>query len=432
MSESIQREENLFFALTRRAVATGTPSSERSVREARLGMAVKFIAVPLAARAPRTAESILVASLRERFTGCDSEPSMSAAARRLLATAGASSEDGVAADAAATAAAAAAEAAAAGAAARAAALFPRVDRLPTEDNGRPVLGAAAAAVDCCWMPLAGFPASAATAATSCVDAPVRLPPAVNAVLTPPAGPLPFLVVVPAHAPESTTALGATVAGPLAPLLRPMPPVPLLRAIEAKRSSPVGGSLLPWPPLPRTLTDFCGGALGAGRDGCEGRGGNGGLREDDAAGVTKLVPAAERAELAEDDTIRLFAGGREDEAKMCVLVFWLTAATGGDPSAEDRLPEGAIGSPEHIVLEGVENGTDANGEPPADDPTGSDKEVELALTVGDADDNETAFTVTAGRESRATEGVAMTAAPAAARGGLVTAEGAPSTTAATAT
>jgi len=337
MSESIQREENFFFSLTRRAVATGTPSSERSVHEAQLGMAVKSIAVPLAARAPPTAESILVASLRERFTGCDGEPSTSAAARRLLATAGASSEDGVAADAAAAAAAAAAEAAAAAAAARAAALFPRVDGLPTEDNGRPVVGAAAAAVDGCWIPLAGFPASAATAATARVDAPVRLPPAANAVLTPPAGPLPFLVVVPAPAPDSTTALGATVAGPLAPLLRPMPPVPLLLAVEAKRLSPVGGTLLPWPPFPRTLTGFCGGALGAGRDGGEGLGGSGGLREDDAAGVTKLVPAAERAELAEDDAVRLFAGGRVDEAEMCVLAFWLTAATGGDPSAKDRPP-----------------------------------------------------------------------------------------------
>ena len=116
-------------------------------------------------------------------------------------------------------------------------------------------------------------------------------------------------------------------------------------------------MLSCPPLPLTRTRFGGGALGAVRGGRLGRGGNGGLREEDAAGVTRLVPPADKTQEAIEDTaVRLLTGGRAEEAEMCVVVFLLTAASGGDPSAEDRLPERATGAPEHVVIEGIDSGT----------------------------------------------------------------------------
>ena len=103
--------------------------------------------------------------------------------------------------------------------------------------------------------------------------------------------------------------------------------------------------------------FGGGALGAGRDGSAGRGGSGGLREEDAAGVTRLVsPADKPQENIEDNAARLLTGRGVDEAEMCVVVFLLMAASGGDPSAEDRLPERATGAQEHVVIEGIDSGT----------------------------------------------------------------------------
>jgi len=61
-------------------------------------------------------------------------------------------------------------------------------------------------------------------------------------------------------------------------------------------------------------------------------------------------------------------------------------TGGEPSAEDRPPEGDRGTPEHMVLEGVDAGPASPGGGAPEALVECDGDVELRAPEGEAADN----------------------------------------------
>jgi len=164
-------------------------------------------------------------------------------------------------------------------------------------------------------------------------------------------------------------------------LGPEPPVVLFVVSLTACAPPLGLGVRPTP-LPLSFSAL---ALGAGlAEGATRRGGSGGRRADDAAGVTMLASPGGKQALPDDDAACFFTGGRADEAERCVLAISLVAATGGDPSAEERPPVGAHAAPEHAVLEGVDAGAASEDKSPADALLGSDGDVELTAPAGVAD------------------------------------------------
>jgi len=159
-------------------------------------------------------------------------------------------------------------------------------------------------------------------------------------------------------------------------------------------------------------------------GRERRGGKGGLLAEDAAGVIRLVPptgtAAEgpgRPSTApiEDGWVLAEAAtpvfsavggttwGRPDR---CVLTRELVFVSGGEPSAEDRPPEVDSGTPEHMVLDGVDAGPASAGGGAPDAQVECDGVVELRAPVGEAADKR--FGVTGVHRCRAKGASATTA------------------------
>jgi len=315
------------------------------VHGARLGTFSQFTCSPAAALAPTAAVCCLTARRLERLTGAGDEELGSAAARRFpRATSGWSFGS------------AAAVAAAAAAAAMAAAFCPRVERLPPE-------GDRAAAV--------AAPGTPPNDGTPLPSGRPRVKAAADAVPADALGP-------------GTLALDAAAvvfsAAPPRPL-GPEPPVVLFVVILTAWVPPLGLGVRRTP-LPLSFSAL---ALRAGLAGwATRRGCSGGRRADDAAGVTMLVSPGGKQVLPDDDAECLFTGGRADEAERCVLAISLVAATGGDPSAEERPPVGAHAAPEHAVLEGVDSGAASEDKRPADALLGSDGDVELAAPSGVAD------------------------------------------------
>ena len=118
----------------------------------------------------------------------------------------------------------------------------------------------------------------------------------------------------------------------------------------------------WPTFPETVREVS-------LDGGERRGGSGGRRADEAAGVTRLVAphgvppsggrgsrralgGAARPLLPDNDVAAFrFPGDSDGRTDWRVLSAELTAAAGGDRSAGERPPNGAGPATEHDVREG---------------------------------------------------------------------------------